>query len=206
MIRYKTIYDVKAMTDRERAVFFVWKSMRQRCKCPTDHAWPRYGGRGIMVCERWDKSFMDFVEDMGIPEASGLDLDRENNDGNYEKSNCRWVTHQVNLNNYSRNRRVKIGGKERTSAEWCTLAGIDRSTFCCRLKAGWTGEDLLLPSSRITPIEIEGVTKSAVEWARLVPMSMTGFLARLHKGVTGSALLEPSQKAKEMMPDGKISP
>lgn len=67
-----------------------WRGMIDRCQSPSHEAYARYGGRGIKVCERW-LDFANFLADMGARPA-GLELDRKNNDGNYELSNCRWAT------------------------------------------------------------------------------------------------------------------
>lgn len=78
----------------------IWANFKARCYNPNDPNFHRYGGRGIKVCDRWLESFENFFEDMGeCPE--GYSLDRENNDWNYEKSNCRWATHKEQCNNRS---------------------------------------------------------------------------------------------------------
>lgn len=79
----------------------VWKTMRQRCMNPNQHDYYLYGGRGITVCERWS-IFENFINDMGTRQK-GLTIERINNDGNYEPSNCIWTTNKQQ----SQNRRPK---------------------------------------------------------------------------------------------------
>lgn len=78
--------------------YHVWVSMLDRCRNPNNPAWSRYGGRGICVCESWYR-FENFIADMGRRPSPDLEIDRLDNDGNYEPGNCAWRTRQQNLLN-----------------------------------------------------------------------------------------------------------
>lgn len=76
-----------------------YDKMIQRCHNEKHPKYPYYGARGIKVCDRWRESFHNFLEDMESSFEKGLQLDRIDNDGNYEPDNCRWVTHSENMLN-----------------------------------------------------------------------------------------------------------
>lgn len=123
-------------------VHAVWRMMRDRCSNPNNAAYKNYGGRGIRVCERWD-SFENFLNDMGS-RPDGYSIDRIDNDGNYEPSNCRWATTKQQLNNQRRNRVIELNGERKTIAQWADSLGIDWYTLRSRLdRYGWTIERAL---------------------------------------------------------------
>jgi hypothetical protein len=86
-------------------VYRVWQGMNQRCGNKKAANFPRYGGRGITVCEEWKKSFEQFLSDMGEPENSEMQLDRIDNNRGYCKTNCRWVTRSENQQNRRNSKR-----------------------------------------------------------------------------------------------------
>lgn len=79
-------------------LYIVWKGIKARCLNPKNPRYHRYGGRGIKICPQWLK-FKGFYSDMITGYEKELQIDRIDNNGNYCKENCRWVTAKINCNN-----------------------------------------------------------------------------------------------------------
>ncbi len=89
--------------NKEHFMYPAWLMMKDRCNNPNNSRYKYYGGKGIIVCDRWANSFQNFIADMG-DRPDGKTLDRVNGNGNYELSNCRWATHsEQGLNRKLRN-------------------------------------------------------------------------------------------------------
>lgn len=114
-----------------------------RCYDQKNMAYKNYGGRGIVVCERWH-NILSFIEDMGEKPKS-LSLDRIDNDGPYSPENCRWATQKQQARNTRTNLFVEIGGVSRTLAEWSEVSGISYGCLQGRLYRGWEPNDILKP-------------------------------------------------------------
>ena len=113
----------------------AWTEMIERCTNENAKYYHRYGGRGIKICERWRNSFEAFFQDMGERTSSNHSLDRfPNNDGNYEKSNCRWATPVQQCNNRSNTIYITHNGETKTLMEWSRLLNIRQHTIYGRLK------------------------------------------------------------------------
>lgn len=114
--------------------------MKTRCFNRNADNYVDYGGRRITVCAEW----MDFAvfQDWAINSgyADGLSIDRENNDGNYEPGNCRWVTEVIQSNNRRSNRRLEYRGEQLTLSQLARKADIHEETLRSRLNLGWSVE------------------------------------------------------------------
>lgn len=95
----------KLEAGKQQPLYSVWAAMLQRCNNPKAISYPRYGGRGIKVCERWH-AFANFVADVGERPSAKHSIDRIDPNGNYEPGNVRWATaaEQANTRRLSRAR------------------------------------------------------------------------------------------------------
>lgn len=119
-----------------------WNAMLGRCNNPNNKKWSRYGGRGITVCERW-REFENFLADMGHRPSISHSIDRINNEGNYEPSNCRWATQSQQQNNRSTNLNLSAFGMTMNLKQWSTHLSVDYSTLQRRLAKQWPLEKVL---------------------------------------------------------------
>lgn len=126
----------------------IWSAMKTRCTNPRQEGFPNYGGRGIKVCERW-LSFENFLADMGHRPSPTHEIDRIDNNGNYEPDNCHWATKRQNRNNRRDSRLLTHEGKTQSIAQWAEELGFNYSTLYQRLKLGWTTSSALnTPNTR----------------------------------------------------------
>ena len=115
-----TKYDSDGLS--RHPLYHKWLGIKRRCYDANDSSYKRYGGRGIKMCEEWLYSFQSFFEwSLKNGWKEGLQIDRINNNGNYEPNNCRYVTPKENCNNRSSTRKIEIDGEIHSIHEWCEI-------------------------------------------------------------------------------------
>lgn len=117
----------------KKKLYATWQSMRRRCNDPRVTSYPQYGGRGITVCERWNK-FENFLADMGHKPGPEYSLERIDNDGPYSKENCKWATDIEQAQNKKNNIKVTFGGATRSLSYWCDMFKMSHATASSRIK------------------------------------------------------------------------
>lgn len=116
----------------------IWKAMRRRCNDEKHRDYHYYGGRGVRVCDEWDKDYATFKRwALSNGYSDGLTIDRINVDGNYSPDNCRWLTAKEQANNRRSNRVYSYLGKEYNIRELSDMRHIPYTTLYMRLRAGW---------------------------------------------------------------------
>lgn len=116
--------------------------MMSRCYNIDHKQYEDYGGRGIEVVLRWH-TYENFLEDMGRRPSDKHSIDRKNNDGDYEKKNCRWATSRQQNRNRRGNKMITYSGKTLPLVRWLEKTGVNRSTFYHRLAAGMSDLEAL---------------------------------------------------------------
>jgi len=130
-------------------IYRRWQHMIQRCHNVNDRDFPRYGARGVAVCDRWrfgdgeTSGFTNFINDMGEPPNNAHSIDRLDVNGPYSPGNCRWATAKQQARNRTRNTYVEAFGLLKTQAEWCEKYGLSHQCFRHRLRSGMTAEEAL---------------------------------------------------------------
>lgn len=180
----------------------VWANFKDRCLNPNSKMWPLYGGRGIAVCDEWRDSYEAFEEwALANGYKKGLSLDRIDNDGNYEPSNCRWATSKQQCRNRSTNYILTVNGESHCISEWAEIVGTSPLTIHTRKRRGWTDEEAVYGRERVINRETyrnratnrlltyKGETHCAVEWAEILGINVNTIRGRLHRGWSDEKVL-----------------
>ena len=116
-----------------RPTYAVYRCMLSRCYDERNKSFRYYGGKGVIVCQRWKESYLNFLKDMGERPA-GTSIDREDSAGNYAPSNCRWANKIEQRLNQSNTLLITIGGKTNTMTGWAKEKGVSPVSIHYRIK------------------------------------------------------------------------
>lgn len=178
-------------------LYSVYQDMQARCYNYKSLSYKNYGGRGIICIWENVTEFCKWGDANGY--KKGLEIDRINNDGNYEPSNCRFVTRAINNTNTRRVIRLTAFGETKIISEWCrdSRCSISEKTLAYRLKNNyWSTEDAItqpansnkIETSRLSKsariLEAFGESKSIIEWSEDIrcKVSYSGLKGRLKRG------------------------
>jgi hypothetical protein len=155
------------------SLYVIWRSMRERCLCATYRDYKYYGGRGITICAEWSSYdvFRAWAVSRGF--CKGMTIERNDTNGNYGPSNCRWIPKRLQQDNTRRVHRLTVGGITRSLPEWSRITGMAPEVLRGRLKGGWSHEQIVtLPLGAIRPGMLRG--RAAAKAKRLAAMGQEG--------------------------------
>lgn len=163
-------------------IYKIYRAMLNRTRNKKTSTYKYYGGRGIKVCEEWQNNFLNFYNwSINNGYNENMTIDRIDVNGNYEPSNCRWVTLQEQANNKRNNHLITYQGKTKTISEWCKYLNINRSIISSRLEYGFP-LDVVFSKRRASKklIEYKGEFYTLSELAKLKNMSRQALYNRIY--------------------------
>lgn len=150
---------------RKTAEYRIWTHIKSRCYNEKVPEFKHYGGRGISMCDRWLSSFNNFIADMMVRPTNKHSIDRIDNNGNYEPSNCRWATSSEQANNTRSNRKITINGTTKNMGQWANENGLRHESVYKRLKRGKSGADIIASRPDLIMLTFNGVSASIKDWS-----------------------------------------
>jgi len=167
-------------------LYKIWEGMVGRCTRPQSTEWNSYGGRGIKVCDQWLNSPSQFFKDMG-DRPKGFTIERINNNGNYEPSNCKWASPLEQGANKRNNNTTELDGKLIHIAEASRLTGIPETSIRRAEKEGRSISKM--KRVRNVKIEFNGESMTMIEWAEKIGIEYGTLKYRMRKGWSASDAL-----------------
>lgn len=175
------------MKEDKKRLRAVWGTMKARCLNKNHNRFHVYGAKGVEICDEWLYDFDSFYNwSMKNGYRKGLSIDRVNVEGNYEPSNCRWVTMKAQQNNRSNNIFITYKGETKSVMEWHEVTGIGHKTLIYRYHKGLTPEEIMENPLDYNEkiLKFEGKEQSISAWARETGIKNYTIQARLYAGWT----------------------
>ncbi len=197
----------KTLRDTYKAEYRAWRNMRQRCNNKNVPNYYRYGGRGITVCQQWD-TFETFLEDMGLRPSAKHSIDRRDNNGNYEPSNCYWATREQQENNKESTILLTHNGRTLSLAQWAKELGMSYDHIRSRYRYGWDIASIIktpknkhhrerINNHKSRLITHNGKTMNIAQWAKELGTTYDVLRARSRYGWSDERIITtPVKKAK----------
>jgi len=185
-------------------LYLVWKNLRRRCSYPKATHFESYGGRGISVCDKWNKSYLEFKKWAHANKyKEGLTIERIDVDAGYSPENCTWIEAKLQARNKTTTVRIEYNGQTKSVAEWAEIKGIKANTLSARVRRGVSLEKIFDPPIRGRPgkhsnkhrkdsvwLEYKGEKKTITEWAKHLGVSPMLFYGRRNQGWSVEKILE----------------
>ena len=170
-------------------IYRIYHGMITRCFNKNAPQYKGYGMQGITVCDKWKNSFEEFYKwSMENGYSDSLTIDRINVFGNYEPSNCRWISKREQQFNKKNTKYITVNGSTKNAYEWEKITGIKAEIIDNRVRKGKSGNDLFAPVRKRISISIKGENYCLKEAAEIIVISKDALRKRYESGLTGEKL------------------
>lgn len=163
----------------------IWAGMKRRCYNKNDKCYKDYGKRGISVCSEWKKDFLSFYNwAISNGYSDNLSIDRIDNNGNYEPSNCKWSTNVEQANNRRTTSYIIHNNKKYTAHELSKMSKCSQEYITELIKRGHSFEDITsrIPTDKKVFITYNNETHHIAEWAKIKGIKYPTLKGRLRRG------------------------
>lgn len=184
----------------ETPEYSSYRNMLRRCTDPKNIMFPRYGGRGIAVCERWlgTSGVINFLSDMGCKPTKAHTLERKDNNAGYSPDNCIWATKHDQAQNRSTTNLVTVDGETKSQSAWDACKGFSVNIVGDRIRRGWSPEDAVrMPVAKYKrELTHDGQTHSLHAWENKMGLGHGTLAYRIDRlgWPVDKALTTPSRK------------
>lgn len=179
--------------------YLAWINIKRRCYNKNNASYPAYGGRGIVMCERWKNDFLAFLEDMGKRPTEQHSLDRIDVNGNYEPDNCRWALDNIQYNNKRNNVLLTHNGKTQTMSQWAKELGINNDTLWRRIKRANMPIERALTSDMLHTVGLVHGTRTAYERLKCRCDTCKASNAARHRERRAKSKIETNKPSVELL-------
>lgn len=182
------VEDYAALTDNNQQgrtkEYSCWLAIKSRCYNANVPSYPRYGGRGITMCEQWQFSYSTFLTDVGFAPSKEHSLGRLDTTLGYFKANCKWMTDEEISNVRTSVLKITHGDLTLTTKEWGDLTGLRPNLIASRLKKGWMVVEALgfKVKTKHHSLTYNGTTLSIKKWSEVTGVSLAAIKSRLRRG------------------------
>lgn len=199
---------------KNKRLLSIWRNMLERCDNENRRDSKYYHDKGITVCEEWRdyKKFEEWALNNGY--SDNLTIDRVDENGNYEPSNCQWITISEQQKRRSSNIWIEHNGEIKILSDWAREYGINRATLKSRLEMGYTFEGALKKKPRINRTSIivnyNGEEMNIAQLSEKLGVSVAMISKELKQGISIEKVIERAievkkrRKAKENLTDEKL--
>ena len=166
-------------------LYSIYQGMTKRCYYPDNQNYKYYGGKGIVICNEWKSDFSSFKKwalENGYQD--NLTIDRINTNGNYEPSNCRWVSMKEQCNNRTSNHLITYKGKTQNLKQWCIELNLNYGIMESRInRYKWSIEKAFETKTnfRMVMITYKNKTQTLKQWCDELDLNYKLTHSRIHR-------------------------